>query len=202
MSFDINDIKSQLQYGGARNTLFQVNLVNMGSHVADFKSQFMIRASSIPAASLGNISVPYFGRKINLAGDRTYGNWSTTIINDEDFLVRNAMEQWSNSINTFQGNIRAYYTARPLEYKSDATVVQYGKKGNIIREYIFHGIYPTEVSNIELDWNATDRIEEFSVTFMYDYWEVQGITGDAGGPDMQAGGVGTLGTVTFDALGL
>jgi hypothetical protein len=181
MAFNINEIKSQLTYGGARQTLFSVYINNPINPVADLKAQFLVRASSIPESRLGNIAVPYFGRKINLAGDRVFPEWSVTVINDEDFLIRNAMEQWSNAINSLEGNLRNTATASPNEYKSRATVVQYGKTGDILREYSFNGIYPADISPIDLDWEATDRIEEFRVTFMYDSWEVVGQTGQAGG---------------------
>jgi len=180
--FNINDIKSQLVGGGARQSLFSVQFNNPANGIANVKVPFMVKASSIPEARLGNIQVPYFGRKINLAGDRTFAEWSVTVINDEDFLIRNAMEQWSNKINSFQGNLRTFGTSSPLAYKSDAIVTQYGKTGNTIRQYTFHGIYPADVSAIELDWNTNDQIEDFRVTFMYDWWDVTGgTTGLAGG---------------------
>lgn len=182
MAFNVNEIRSQLVLGGARNSLFQVQFSNPTNAAGDLKLPFMARATTIPAATLGVIEVPYFGRKVRLAGDRTYATWSVQVINDEDFLIRNALEEWSNQINTFEGNIRAFGSASPLQYKSDATVTQFSKTGLPIREYAFRGIFPTEVSTIDLDWNSTDTIEEFSVTFAYDWWEVSGgITGNAGG---------------------
>jgi len=117
-----------------------------------------------------------------LAGDRNYADWAVTVINDEDFLIRNALENWSNAINSFEGNLRTFASSSPNLYKSNATVTQYDKLGNSIREYTFVGIYPGDISAINLDWNATDQIEEFNVSFMYDYWEVTGgTTGNAGG---------------------
>lgn len=182
MAFNINEIRSQLTLGGARNSLFQVTIQNPANSVADIKVPFMVQAAQIPASSLGTIEVPYFGRKIKLAGDRTFAEWTVTVINDEDFLVRNAMEQWSNTINSLQGNLRGFGAASPLLYKAQAQVVQYSKTGVPIRTYQFNGIYPSEISAIDLDWNATDQIETFQVTFQYDWWEVTGgITGNAGG---------------------
>ena len=182
MSFSINDMKAQLTYGGARQSLFSVQFANPVNGSGDIKVPFMVKASEIPAATLGNISVGYFGRKINLAGDREYSPWSVTVINDEDFLIRNALEEWSNAINSFEGNLRNFASASPTLYKSDAIVTQYGKTGDILRQYTFHGIYPREISSIQLDWDATDRLEEFNVQFVYDSWEVTGgQTGNAGG---------------------
>lgn len=182
MAFNINDIRSQLVLGGARPSLFQVTISNPANSIADIKTPFMVRATQIPASTLGVIEVPYFGRKVRLAGDRTFGEWSVVVMNDEDFLVRNSMEEWSNQINTLQTNLRGFGAASPLLYKSTATVTQFSKTGVPIRTYTFNGIFPIEVSTIDVDWNATDTIEEFTVTFGYDWWEVTGgITGDAGG---------------------
>ena len=103
MAFNINEIRSQLTFGGARASLFQVQFTNPANGVADIKVPFMVRAAQIPSSDLGVIEVPYFGRKIRLAGDRTFADWTVTVINDEDFLVRNAMEQWSNQINSLRG---------------------------------------------------------------------------------------------------
>ena len=142
----------------------------------------MCEATGIPQAELGMIQIPYFGRMIKLAGDRTYADWNVTIINDEDFLIRNAMEEWSNKINTFQGNIRSFGSASPLLYKSQAQVVQYSKTGVPIRTYQYNGIYPTLISDIPLSWASQNEIERFQVTFAVDYWEVSGgTTGNGGG---------------------
>jgi len=182
MAFNINEIRSQLTLGGARQSLFQVQIQNPANSVADIKVPFMVRTAQIPSSDLGVIEVPYFGRRIKLAGDRVFGDWTVTVINDEDFLIRNAMEEWSNKINTLQGNLRAFSAASPLLYKANAQVTQFSKTGVPIRTYTFNGIYPSSVSTIDLDWASTDQIEEFAVTFQYDYWEVTGgITGNGGG---------------------
>lgn len=182
MAFNVNEIRSQLSLGGARNSLFQVTIQNPANGAADIKVPFLVRAAQIPASTLGLIEVPYFGRKIRLAGDRTFADWTVTVINDEDFLIRNAMEQWSNQIQTHQGNLRTFGTASPSAYKAQAQVTQFSKTGQPIRTYTFNGIFPTEISTIDMDWNSTDSIEEFTVTFQYDWWEVTaGTTGNAGG---------------------
>ena len=182
MAFSIEEIKSQLTFGGARQSLFQVQFFNPANSVADIKVPFLARAASLPASNLGTIQVPYFGRFIKLAGDRTFEAQSVTVINDEDFLIRNALEEWSNRINSLEGNLRTIGSASPLAYKSDALVTQFSKTGDVIREYTFHGIYPESVAGIGLDWSATDQIEEFTVNFNYDWWDVTGgVTGDAGG---------------------
>ena len=168
MAFSITDIKSQLQFGGARPTQFSCRIFNPANPVADIKSQFMMQASQIPASTLGQVEVRYFGRAIKLAGDREFDTWTVQVINDEDFLVRNAMEEWSNAINGHETNLRGFGGPQPSLYKSQAQVLQYSKTGQVVREYEFDGIFPLEISPIELDWNATNQIEIFTVTFAYD----------------------------------
>ena len=177
MAFNINEMRSQLVYGGARQNLFQVRIDNPANTSANFKVPFMVQAAQIPESQLGVIPVFYFGRQMKLAGDRTFGDWTVTVINDEDFLIRNAMEEWSNRINRLERNVRDIN-----RYKTNANVIQYAKDGSPIREYKFNGIFPSVISPIELDWGTTDQIESFQVTFSYDYWTVSGgTTGDAGG---------------------
>ena len=182
MAFNINDIRAQLTLGGARPSLFQVIVSNPVNPVADLKLPFLCKTANLPASTLGTIEVPYFGRKLKIAGDRKFDPWTVTIINDEDFLVRNALETWNNSIQLYQQNITALGTSAPSVYKSQATVTQFGKDGTVLRTYQFNGIFPDQISPIELAWNTTDEIEEFQVSFQYDTFEVlNSITGNAGG---------------------
>ena len=181
MAFNINEIKSQLTFGGAKASLFQVQITNPVNGIADLKVPFMVQAAAIPEATLGMIEVPYFGRKVKIAGDRTFAEWTVTIINDEDFLVRNAMENWMASINSHQGNVRQLENSSPNQYKAQGQITQFSKAGVPLREYTFNGLFPTSVAAITMDWNTTDDIERFDVTFQYDFWEVSGgITGDDG----------------------
>ncbi len=173
MSFNINEVKSQLVGGGARPTLFQVQILNPVDPAADFKVPFMVRAAGIPGSTVGQYEVPYFGRNIKYAGDRTFEDWTITVINDEDFAVRNAMEAWSNAINTHDSNVRAL----PQDYKSNAIITQFSKDGDPLRSYVFEGMFPVTIDQIEMDWGTVDAIEEFGVTFSYDFWRVEGVTG-------------------------
>jgi hypothetical protein len=176
MAFSINEFKSQLVGGGARSSLFQVQITNPILGVADFKVPFMVKTAAIPESSTGVIPVPYFGRIIKYGGDRTFGAWTVTIINDEDFAVRNAMEAWSNAINSHITNFRS----SPFDYKAQAQVTQYGKDGSVLREYTFEGLFPISISTIDLQWQAQDQIEEFGVTFEYDLWRISGgVTGNS-----------------------
>lgn len=177
MAFNISDMRSQLTGGGARPTLFEVQITNPINGVADFKVPFMVKASSLPASTIGAVEVPYFGRKIKIAGDRTFEDWEVTVINDEDFAVRNAMEQWMNAMNSHVGNVRDTARLAPESYKTQAQIRQFSKVGgDPIREYTFNGLFPTNISAIETSWETNDTIEEFTVTFGYDWWEVSGGT--------------------------
>jgi hypothetical protein len=173
MSFNINEFKSQLVGGGARPTLFRVQITNPILPIADIKVPFMVKTAGLPASNLGSYEVPYFGRFVKYAGDRTFEPWSVTVINDEDFAIRNAMEAWSNAINTHDSNTRAL----PQSYKSNAIITQYSKSGRTLRTYVFEGIYPEAIEGITMSWEAVNQIEEFNVTFQYDLWRVEGETG-------------------------
>jgi len=181
-SFNIERFKQQFKLGGARPNLFRVQLdlqangetVFPGSD-SETKLSFTCRAASIPAMTLGTIEVPYFGRKVKVAGDRTFAEWSITILNDEDFKVRRALEAWNNKINTHLENLREQpynisSDSPATSYKRDAIVVHYNKKGDEIARYKFVGMYPSEVSAIDLAWDTNDTIEEFTTTLQFDYF--------------------------------
>ena len=192
----IVDFKQKLTGGGARSNLFEVEIeypteinVTTGAEGPKEFGKFMIKAAEIPASNLGNIPVPFRGRVLPIAGDRTFDPWTVTIINDTNFRIREAMEVWSNSINdlqTSQGLIN------PVDYQTSAKVKQLSRQGGVdpgditvLREYRFEGIYPNVVSEIALDYGATDQIEEFQVTFNYLFYSVtDGVTiGESGSPD-------------------
>ena len=179
---NITDFRSRMTGGGARSNLFEVEITFPGgigiseSTVSD-KVPFLVKAAEIPASNLGNIPVPYRGRVLPIAGDRTFDPWTVTVINDTDFLIRDAMEKWSNSINDIQ---TAQGTINPEDYQTSARVFQKSREGagpgdteKDLRIYKFEGIYPNVVSSIPLDFGATDQIEEFQVTFNYLFYEVQ-----------------------------
>ena len=179
---NITDFRARMTGGGARSNLFEVEITFPGgleiseSLVSD-KVPFLVKAAEIPASNLGNIPVPYRGRVLPIAGDRTFDPWTVTVINDTDFLIRDAMEKWSNSINDIQ---TAQGTINPEDYQTSARVFQKSREGagpgdteKDLRIYKFEGIYPNVVSSIPLDFGATDQIEEFQVTFNYLFYDVQ-----------------------------
>ena len=182
----ITNFRDRLVGGGARPNMFEVN-ITLPEQIApngDISQdmRFLVKGAEIPAAVIGNIPVPFRGRVLPVAGDRTFNPWTVTVINDAQFNIRDAMEQWSNLINDLQFDVG---DISPADYQTKAEVFQLsrqsqgsggqsaGKGGEIIqtlRTYNFEGIYPTEVSSIALDYGATDQIEEFQVTFNYLYW--------------------------------
>lgn len=172
MAFNINQFKNLgLTSGGVRPSLFQVTVFtppNVGNSTVLTKFQFTCRASEVPAATVDSVTVPYFGRQIKLAGDRTFADWNVTVMNDEDFLVRNMFEDWSNQINQLVGNVKLL--PQNTYKQTDALVTQFSKDGIPIRQYKFVGIFPTSVANMALDWDSTNTIQTFDVTFAYDYW--------------------------------
>jgi hypothetical protein len=175
MAYSINDIRANLRLGGARPTLFQVEITSPFDAELNQIAPFMIQASSLPGSSIAPIDVPYFGRKIKVAGDRTFEPWSVQVMNDEDFKVRHALETWHNRINSLSGNLNTTTSSSPTNYKSQASVKQYSKAGGApIRIYTFYGLFPTEITPIDVNWNDTDTIETFQVTWVYDYYEVVG----------------------------
>jgi hypothetical protein len=171
MAFNINNIKSNLQFGGARPSQFEVILVAplAAPLVSALKLRFTCKATTVPVENLGQVSVPYFGRVVKFAGERTYDDWSITVINDEDCVVRTGMEQWMDAINQSAANVRnAGATSSPNSYKGNATVIHYGKQGNVIQTYSLEGCFPTSLSAIDLNWETANAIEEFTVTLAYD----------------------------------
>jgi hypothetical protein len=117
------------------------------------------------------VTVPYFGREVKVAGNRTFADWSVTILNDEDFAIRNAMESWVRGINENVTNLRQAVARTSQQYGVDATVTQYSKTGQRLKRYRFVGMFPTDISQIDLDWGSNDTIEEYTVNFAYQYWE-------------------------------
>lgn len=181
MAFRINDIRTNLKFGGARPTLFQVEIPSKQAPQLNRIVPFMVEATTIPSSTVGVIDVPYFGRRYRVVGDRNFADWSATVINDEDFAVRHALETWHNSINSLENNINTTGSSSPSNYKENILVKQYSKTNEIvpIRVYELVGAFPVDISTIDLSWAAFDEIERFTVTFTYDYFRVvDGNTGN------------------------
>ena len=174
MAFNVNEFRSQMVGDGARPNLFEVsmpfpNFANPGN--AQQKLTFMCKTAQLPGSTVNTVPVQYFGRELKFAGNRTFQDWTISVINDEDFTVRNAFERWMNGMNSHNLNIRNPAAASPAGYTADASVTQYGKNGNTLKQYKFIGVFPTDLSPIDVDWGSNDTIEEFTVTLSYQWWE-------------------------------
>ena len=178
MAFTIDKFRTgALAKGGARANLFQVVIsdidANLMSAAGVKEFTFACKASAIPAMAVGVVEVPYFGRVVKVPGNKTFDNWSVTIINDEGFLVRNGMEKWVASMGTHIGNVQSTASsALESGLYGSAEVTHYGKTGatDIIAIYNFVNMFPVAVGEITLGWDANDAVEEFTVEFAYDYW--------------------------------
>lgn len=182
--FSVSNFTSALAGDGARPNLFQVNMNLPGeSGAVDGRSiTFKAKSAQLPGSSLGTVPVYYMGREMKFAGNRTFADWTITIINDEDFFIRNSFERWMNSINSTESNIRTATGLTlsagsvGLPYATEASVTQLGKQGNTLKSYTFVGMFPVDLSPIDLDWGSNDAIEEFTVTFAYQYWNTNTTT--------------------------
>lgn len=180
MTFSIDNIRAGLKLGGARPTLFKVLLNNPFDTNLTSIGSVLVQATELPASTIGAIEVPYMGRKIRVAGDRTFEPWRISVMNDEDFAIRHSFETWHNQVNSLSGNLNTTGGSAPGNYKQNADVLQYGKADdqNPIRVYRMYGIFPTDISSIDLDWNATNTLETFNVTLSFDWFEV--VSGSTG----------------------
>ena len=186
----ISQFKSQLIGGGARPNLFEVELTTLPAGIAWPADNFryMCKAAQLPASVIANIDIPFRGRIFKVAGDRTIEPWSITIINDEDFRIRKAMEEWVDLIAKLENNLGA---TDPSAYMVNAKVFQLGRgatqssqtnagdRNSVLREYEFIDIFPTNVSSIDLSYDSSDTIEEFTVDFAVQSFAFV----DAGGPN-------------------
>ena len=187
----ISDFKSRLVGGGARPNLFEVRMTDLPDFVDDWPSetfQFMCKAAALPASNIAAIDVPFRGRIFKVAGDRTIDTWTITVINDEDFRIRNAMEAWMDGIAKLSNNLGA---TNPSAYMRNAPVYQLGRgatprsvnsdgeRNAVLAEYKFIDIFPTNISQIDLSYDSSDTIEEFTVEFQVQSFNLNA----AGGPD-------------------
>ena len=174
---NISDFKSKLIGGGARPNLFEVELTTLPDGVTGWDAdsfQFLCKAAALPAQNIASIDVPFRGRIFKVAGDRTIDTWTVTVINDEDFVLRNAFENWTQQIADLTTNLGA---TDPSAYMTNAKVFQLGRgsskastdsSGNenvVLKEYEFIDIFPTSVSAIDLSYDTGDTIEEYTVEF-------------------------------------
>ena len=173
---NIDDFKANLIGGGARANQFRVTItpppgIAIGLDVR--RTSFLVRSSNLPAQTLGEITVPFRGRNIYIAGDRTFDDtWTTTFLNDTDFMVSNAMERWSNGINDLADNTGV---VAPADYQTDLTVEQLDRDDTVLKSYIFRSAWPTTIAAIELTSDTADAIEEFEVTWRFQHFEASAV---------------------------
>ena len=171
---NLTEFRSKLIGGGARPNLFEVQLsfpdaLGIGNRTKLVElGKFMVKAANMPASQLGVIEVPYRGRTLKVAGDRTFEPWTITIVNDTNFSLRNAFEQWVRRINRPEQNTGKQ---NPASYQSDMFVTQLDRKGKGIKTYQFYSVFPTNVSAIDLAFDSNDTIEEFTVELQVQWWE-------------------------------
>ena len=181
----ISNFKSKLTGGGARANLFEVvltfpDVAQPDSAVLD-KARFLVKGANLPASNVAQIEVPFRGRVLKIAGDRTIDSWTVTVINDTDFGVRSAFERWMNTINRMSDNTGL---TNPADYQADAYVYQLDRDGSTLRSYRFYDTFPTQVGPIELSYDA-QGIQEFTVELQVQYWEaIKGTGPNAGGEDI------------------
>ena len=177
----ISKFKSQLRSGGARPNLFEVGVTCPTGWVDDAEREFkfLCKATSMPTQTIGSVDVPFRGRILKVAGDRTFEPWSVTVINDESFDIRQTFEQWAELINGMEDGTGA---VAPSSYMSQGTIRQLGrtdigtrevnaKDTGVLYTYTVRDIWPSEIGSIDLSYESSDAIEEFTVTFQVNYME-------------------------------
>lgn len=183
----LDTFKSKLLGGGVRPNFFEVELkfptLGIDDNDVSDRTRFLVKGANLPASIVAPISVPFRGRELKIAGERSFDTWTITVINDSNFVLRDAFEKWMNVINKVSDNAGE---VDPTVYQQEAYVHQLGRapitnpagspatSGNtipILRSYHFHGVFPTNVSSIELSYDQNNVIEEFSVEFQVQWWE-------------------------------
>jgi hypothetical protein len=172
---DISQFKAQMKQGGARSNSFKCIITPpqglvQGAAAAGSKIEFLAKSASLPAADLAPVQVMYRGRPVNFAGERTFTPWTVTLYNDNDFIVRNAFENWVNETSRAESTNGVL---APSDYQVDMEVYQLDRNDVQLKKYIFRDAFPVNVSDISLSWDQNNQIQEYSVTFEYNFWEAQ-----------------------------
>lgn len=166
---NINAFKASMTGGGARANQFQISItkpaVSIGGSLDSLR--FLAKSASLPAQTVADIPVNFRGREVHFAGERSFQPWSIEVYNDNNFAVRNAFESW---IDTIQNAESTNGTLNPSQYQVDMEVAQLDRNDKVIKTYTFYNAWPTNVGQIQLDWDANNSIELFSVDFTYNYW--------------------------------
>jgi hypothetical protein len=186
MANTLTEFKRALQNGGARPNLFEVSIpslprgVNLGGAGSRGNFSMLCKSAALPASNIAPIDVPFRGRIFKVAGDRTFDTWTITVINDENFVIRRGMEDWMQKISQYQDGSG---DTNPNDYMVNAIVKQLGRNASnrgpgvnsggglrTIAQYKFYDIFPTNISQIDLSYDTSDTIEEFTVEFQVQWW--------------------------------
>ena len=173
---NINEFKSRLRGGGARANQFKVTLpfpgyASVGGETSDLA--FLCSATALPGQTVGQVAIPFRGRVLNIAGDRTFEPWTITVLNDTDFKLYRAFERWMNGINNITDNEGL---TDPNDYQVDGFIDHLDRDGNSIKQYQLRGCFPTSLDGIALSYGTNDAIEDFGVTLDYQYFETDTTT--------------------------
>ena len=168
---------------GVKPNMFMVDVNfpgSLGKSADDLETtNIMCKSAALPGSNLGVIEVPFRGRTVKIAGDRTFDTWTVTFFNDKDFKLRAFFEEWANKINTHEANTSELFVPNSSTgYTADLKVKQLEKDdtttGSILRSYTLFYCFPTNVSQIDLAYDSNDQIEEFTVEWQYSYFKAEG----------------------------
>jgi len=189
----LDTFKSKMLGGGVRPNFFEVELkfpaLAIDDNDVSDKVRFLVKGANRPASNIAPISVPFRGRELKIAGERTFDTWTVTVINDSNFTLRDAFEKWMNMINkvsdnggevdptVYQQEAYVHQLGRAPVTNATAAPVQTGNNIPILRSYHFHGIFPTQVAPIELSYDQNNVIEEFAVEMQVQWWEALNANG-------------------------
>ena len=171
----IDEFKANLIGGGARPNQFRVTFNTPGAIATGLdvrKTSFLIKAAQLPGQELGEIAIPFRGRNLYIAGDREFEAWETTVINDTDFNIRNAIERWLNAINDTATNTGLTNVA---DYTADLIVEQLDRDDTVLKSYILRSCFPQSTAAIDLSFDTANAIEEFTVTWRYTHFEASAV---------------------------
>ena len=189
---NINDFKATFA-GGVRPNLFRVNIFNTAG-VQLHKTEMLVKATSLPGQTVPAFDVPYRGRQLKVAGDRTFDDWTVTFLNDAGWQNRNAMERWMQAISAFSVNSSSIPFSN---HYGTAIATQLTRGGAPLRTYRLD-VLPTALNAIEVDSSTNDSVEEFEVTFAVNYFTIDGLGTDAGaisGSPGSSGGTSVSGSI-------
>ncbi len=172
----IDDFKANLIGGGARANQFRITItpppgIAIGLDVR--RTSFLVTASQLPASNMAFIPVPFRGRNVFYPGDRrTFETWTTTVLNDTNFAVRNGIEQWMNGINDLETSVGQ---SDLLNYTADVIVQQLDRDDTVLKTYILTTCWPTVLAPIDLNMDTVSEIESFDITWRYTSFSIVGI---------------------------